>query len=205
MKVSFQRLKNLFRRTPAPVNLVTGAAPETVPLYPWFGVVESDDLQQGDIFESCPVYFPPDELANNVEATTFKWGERDLIVISQSCDLTKDPKNIDQVSLCETWRRSEYKEGTQLAKLDNLEKVRKGQMPRYHLLAPSEISGFERELRIVDLQQVHSLPVSFLRARAVRGKRLRLLPPYREHLSQSFARAYMRVGLPIDIPPFKNK
>ena len=30
--------------------------------------------------------------------------------------------------------------------------------------------------------------------------RKRLLPPYREHLSQSFARYFMRVGLPTDIP-----
>jgi hypothetical protein len=34
------------------------------------------------------------------------------------------------------------------------------------------------------------------------GRRLRLLPPYREHLSQAFARFFMRVGLPVDIPPF---
>jgi hypothetical protein len=34
------------------------------------------------------------------------------------------------------------------------------------------------------------------------GHRLRLLPPYREHLSQAFARLFMRVGLPADIPPF---
>ena len=32
---------------------------------------------------------------------------------------------------------------------------------------------------------------------------LRLLPPYGEHLSQAFARFFMRVGLPVDIPPFK--
>jgi hypothetical protein len=32
---------------------------------------------------------------------------------------------------------------------------------------------------------------------------LRLLPPYRKHLSQSFARFIMRVGLPIDIPSFR--
>ena len=38
-----------------------------------------------------------------------------------------------------------------------------------------------------------------------RGQRLRLLPPYREHLGQAFARYFMRVGLPVDIPPFKNK
>lgn len=31
------------------------------------------------------------------------------------------------------------------------------------------------------------------------NKRIRLLPPYREHLSQAFARYFMRVGLPQDI------
>ncbi|MBD5492017.1 MAG: hypothetical protein HDR16_07880 [Lachnospiraceae bacterium] len=31
------------------------------------------------------------------------------------------------------------------------------------------------------------------------GKRLRLCPPYREHLSQAFARYFMRVGLPVNI------
>jgi len=37
-----------------------------------------------------------------------------------------------------------------------------------------------------------------------KDKRLRLLPPYREHLSQAFARFFMRVGLPVDIPEFKK-
>ena len=35
------------------------------------------------------------------------------------------------------------------------------------------------------------------------GWRIRLLPPYRELLSQAFARFFMRVGLPVDIPSFK--
>jgi hypothetical protein len=48
------------------------------------------------------------------------------------------------------------------------------------------------------------LPFPFLSSlAAANGKRLRLLPPYREHLSQAFARFFMRVGLPTDIPKFK--
>jgi hypothetical protein len=31
---------------------------------------------------------------------------------------------------------------------------------------------------------------------------VRLLPPYREHLAQAFARFFIRVGLPVDVPPF---
>jgi len=41
-----------------------------------------------------------------------------------------------------------------------------------------------------------------LRQGNVPGYHLRLLSPYREHLSQAFARFFMRVGLPVDIPPF---
>ena len=150
------------------------------------------------------MYFPPEDLAKNAETTFFKSGELDLIVISQSCDIVKGRNKVSQVILCPVWRRSELQPGSQLAKLDNLERVRKGQIPQYHMLAPSCLPGFERELRIVDLQQVFSLPISFLRTRAATAKRLRLLPPYREHLSQSFARIFMRVGLPIDIPSFKK-
>jgi hypothetical protein len=54
---------------------------------------------------------------------------------------------------------------------------------------------------VVDFHEVFSLPLDFLQAwvRARGQARLRLCPPYREHLSQSFARFFMRVGLPQDI------
>ena len=55
--------------------------------------------------------------------------------------------------------------------------------------------------QIVDFHEIFSLPLDFLSAwvRLYGGQRLRLLSPYREHLSQSFARFFMRVGLPEDI------
>ena len=57
---------------------------------------------------------------------------------------------------------------------------------------------------LVDLERVFTLSVDALRTFAEsKGERVRLLPPYREHLSQAFARFFMRVGLPVDIPPFK--
>jgi hypothetical protein len=53
----------------------------------------------------------------------------------------------------------------------------------------------------VDFHEVFTLPRAFLeRQLAQRGQpRLRLLPPYREHLSQAFARFFMRVGLPTPV------
>jgi hypothetical protein len=54
------------------------------------------------------------------------------------------------------------------------------------------------------IRRVYSLLVAFLRKTSLlNGRRLRLLPPYRENASQAFARFFMRVGLPVDIPPFK--
>jgi len=56
----------------------------------------------------------------------------------------------------------------------------------------------------MDFRRVYSLPVAFVRMQAEKSlPHLRLLPPYREHLSQAFARFFMRVGLPLNIPPFR--
>jgi hypothetical protein len=89
-----------------------------------------------------------------------------------------------------------------LASETGMEDARKGRLPSFHLLAESTLDGFKRGVRVVDFRRVYSLPVAFVRKRASLSGRLRLMPPYREHLSQSFARFFMRVGLPIDIPPF---
>ena len=178
-----------------------------VPGYPWYGLAEGDEIEQGDILERCPVFVPPKDLTLNAvtkeSKAIFEWQEPDLIVISQSCDLAKGRENIQEILLCAVWERSELTGN--LAKDEMMESARKGRLPTFHVLAASSLDGFEREVRVVDFGRVFSLPVPFVRARAMIGKRLRLLPPYREHLSQSFARFFMRVGLPIDIPPFEKK
>ena len=62
---------------------------------------------------------------------------------------------------------------------------------------------FRSDVRVVDFRRVYSLPLEYFRAFAVRaGERVRLLPPYREHLAHALARFFMCVGLPIDIAPF---
>ena len=125
--------------------------------------------------------------------------------MSQSCDLVKGRTKVDDVLLCAVWKRSEFKEPSPLATDKGMEEARKLRLPSFHVLAASNLPGFEREVRVVDFRRVHSLPFPFVREKAAMAKHLRLLPPYREHLSQSFARFFMRVGLPIDIPAFTGK
>jgi len=70
------------------------------------------------------------------------------------------------------------------------------------VLAECQEDEFRRVVRLVDFRRTWSLPLEYLQQRAHK-LHLRLLPPYREHLSQGFARYFMRVGLPVDIPPFR--
>lgn len=72
------------------------------------------------------------------------------------------------------------------------------------MLNQCSVTGFvSNEVGIVSFRQVFSVPMDYLRAHAKKRPRLRLLPPYREQLAQAFARYFMRVGLPVDISPFK--
>jgi hypothetical protein len=175
--------------------------------YPWYEYINDDGIEQGDIFESCPVFIPPDDINLTTDSsivTNFRWEERDVIVMSQTCDLVKNREKLTEVLLCAVWKRSELKEG-HLATSKGMEDARKGSLPAFHVLAECCLPDSLCEVRVVDFRRVYSLPVTFLRRRATQcGNRIRLLPPYREHLSQAFARFFMRVGLPVDIPPFKK-
>ena len=85
-----------------------------------------------------------------------------------------------------------------------MEDARRGNLWGFHVLAASNVAELDREISVVDFRRVYSLPLQFLRRLThFGGRRLRLLPPYREHLAQAFARFFMRVGLPVDIPPFQ--
>jgi hypothetical protein len=172
--------------------------------YPWYELVSGDTLEQGDILEACPVFSPPEDLAGeDYKTAMFIWDEVDVIVLSQSCDLVKGREKVSEVLLCPVFQRSESTEGY-LATPKGMEEARRGNLPGFYVLAESQLMGWLREVRIVDFKQVFALPLAFARRQAsLADQRLRLLPPYREHLAQAFARYFMRIGLPTDIPPFK--
>ncbi len=183
----------------------------TAPLaleYPWYTVISGDELEQGHILEACPVFVPPDELAHHsVEPESqvpFPCEHTDVIVMSQTCDLMKDREKLNDVLLCAVWGQTDLKEDNTFSKVENWENARRGRFPAFHVLAKCEIKEHDRAVRLVDFRRLYSLPLSFVRARAEASSRIRLMPPYREHLSQAFARYFMRVGLPADIPKFKK-
>lgn len=178
----------------------------SLPYYPWYAIIGgSDDVQQGDILRNCPLFFPKTiDLDDPHARSEFSWEKRDVIVMSQSCDLVKGRGNDaeKEVLLCLLLKPSELG-ANQLATKDGLNSLRSGKRPAFHLLAAIDIQGYESEVSIVSFQHIRSLPLAFVRQQAQHQLHPRLLPPYREHLSQAFARYFMRVGLPVDIPEFR--
>jgi hypothetical protein len=171
--------------------------------YPWYRAVGGDVLEQGDILDACPVFVLPEDFTPADTAAAFPWRQRDVVVMTQSCDLVRGREKVTEVLLCPIWGRSELTEGY-LSTAKGMEDARRGNLPGFHVLAACDLPECRREVRLVDFRRVYSLPLAFMRHQAAAAEhRLRLLPPYREHLSQAFARFFMRVGLPTDIPPFR--
>ena len=97
--------------------------------YPWYVSVSGGDIEQGDIFENCPVFFPPDDLAEIplVEAV-FSWKQQDVIAMSQTCDMVTGRGKLTEVLLCPVWWRSEITEGF-LSTAKGMEEARRGNSP----------------------------------------------------------------------------
>ena len=180
--------------------------------YPWYCLVDGDELEQGDILEECPVFSPPSNLTLNSSKdpegeALFEWERKDVIIMSQSCDLVKGREKVEDVLLCIIWNISEFVAEfvrDDLSERQIKEQLRKGQRPAFQVLNECELEKARKEFRVVDFRRTYTLPIGYCRKFAAETQnRIRLLPPYREHLSQSFARFFMRVGLPTDIPPFR--
>ena len=163
--------------------------------YPWYALTMDDHLEQGDVLRSCPF----DRVDQRNEADRLNY---DVVVVSHSCDLAHG--KLLMIQVCPIWDlESLALEVEYFRSRRGREEVRRGNLPGYHLLNRSELPEFQTGLLVVDFRSqfaVKSERLSFLAAS--QKPRLRLLPPYREHLAQSLARFYMRVGLPIDIPSF---
>jgi hypothetical protein len=136
------------------------------------------------------------------------------IVMTQACDL--EQQKVHNVILCPAYSVADFRAdwATEATKTGqppkatvwdgHIKNIRAGRIWNLTLLMKREAGdgvNLTTPTTVVDFHEVFSLPLAFLtlwlqkRSRA----RLRLRPPYREHLSQGFARFFMRVGLPVDI------
>jgi len=175
--------------------------------FPWYELVAGSDLQQGDLLAGCPMVRPTYGSLAEAQAVDVVVTTRAGIVLTQSCDLVvRDDGRChsEEVLLGSVYSIAELISHHVFGRPTGWEEARKGRHPSYHVLNRCDLPGYERDFMLVDFSRVFTLETALARELAVaQGQRLRLLPPYREHLSQAFARFFMRVGLPVDIPPFR--
>ncbi len=78
----------------------------------WWERAEDETLHQGDYLPGCRVPLLPADFADTTRIETpISLEERDLIVITQSCDL--ENAKITLVTLCSVWSVAEFSGGHQ--------------------------------------------------------------------------------------------
>ena len=185
----------------------------------WYEIVGPNiPLTQGDIIFDCPLLAWQDntlKLEGADETEILKSAangiQADVVVMTQACDL--EHEKVENVILCPHVSLDDYRviwqDNMQRTDQNPTEKswnrhcndVCDGFMWHFTMLNDCQIDGSSIGIRIVFFNEVFTVPRSFLESllRQRGHSRFRLLPPYREHLSQAFARFFMRVGLPTPV------
>ena len=178
----------------------------------WYEIVQGPTLGQGDLFRQFPIAKPPKNIEisadGKAQPSPTKIELYDVVVLTQSCDLENNKTGlvlvcpflpIDQIGTLTS--RDVREDAERLRRFT--EQIRRGAQPSFHMLDRCSLPSRRAEIYIVDFRYVFTVSARFLERTAQNaGPRLRLKSPFREHLSQAFARDFMRVGLPSDIPSF---
>jgi hypothetical protein len=188
----------------------------------WYEVVDAAaPLTQGDLIADCPLVSwdaaalrSAGSTAGEAELKNFVTAFRDdVVVLTQACDL--EHHKVENVVLCphvplltyrrmwEEWMRARNQSPSEKTWKRTCEDIASGYVWNQTFLNRFDHQGIATEIRVVDFHDIFTVPRSFLEPllQSRKSRRLRLLPPYREHLSQSFARFFMRVGLPQPVEP----
>lgn len=175
--------------------------------YDWYRLASSDEmLEQGDFLFNFPIPIPPPEIYDALEEDAeeinleFDIKRFNLVVMTQSCDFQK-MEDSESVILCPCEDFLVATENdVESAKKDKWAKLIRGQVIQAHLVNKCEIEHHEFDYQVINLRDIYNVPYGYVKEIASKiEQRVRLLPPYKEHLAQAFAKQFMRVGLPIDI------
>ncbi|MFC2056243.1 hypothetical protein ACFLTO_01585 [Chloroflexota bacterium] len=161
--------------------------------FPWYEVITGENkIEQGDILEDWIVRVPDIETSEIVEQNFA------LMVMTQTCDIED---GISHLIFCPVWTIEQISEEQPTFKKDaTIGNLIRGRIIGFYPINRSNDEGFIRPWRIIQFQRIIEIATNDVVSREqINIPRLRLLPPYRESISQAFARYFMRVGLPIPV------
>ena len=178
----------------------------------WYEVVEfgrESKFEQGDIITNCPFYDTHPDGKGGLETNVYRY---DVVIMTQSCDLENG--KTDKIFVA-PWKPLQYHLDAFLAKQQRInpdklmltvkekrnffENLKNGIFYRYYILDKCPDCGLP-EHPVIDFGNTYSVSLSELNRIAFdQNSIIRLKSPFKEHLSQAFARYFMRVGLPSTI------
>ncbi|HEO8419793.1 TPA: hypothetical protein VBX77_001766 [Yersinia enterocolitica] len=188
--------------------------------FDWYEIIKPEDsISQGDII-NCPV--PVLTKTETYPFYTVDGADITGIVMTQACDLENGRPKVNEITICPLKPLSEYIEekmheiyretadfdysNLKKKQLDRktslVEEIKRGDLLDFYLLNKCEIDNRKLlDFNIVLLRYAYRIPVDAINRIIVEKNenRLRLQPPYREHLSFSYAYNFSRIGLPQDI------
>lgn len=134
--------------------------------------------------------------------TAFSGAKRNLVVLSQSCDINGQKKGDVSLLLAPVYTIEEMPKS--LGSPVMLEMIRQDKMLSYFMLDLCDIKGHEFPLLVIDFRGVVSMPLKTAYRYLKGGLRvIHMNSPYAEALGAAYGRSIMRVGLPSIITPFE--
>jgi hypothetical protein len=174
----------------------------------WTPTVEADH-EQGDLLRSLAVVHVDELTLGADEQVQAHVRVIDAIVLTQTCDLRNSSVDSILVARVVSWEdfaAAQFAAGNTAVKGSSFRRnLIRGDIPPLALLHERRDEP-ALPWSIVDFRSVHTIDRRRLDAFTSETSvpRLRLVPPYKEHLAQAFARFHMRVGLPHDARSFEE-
>ncbi len=160
------------------------------------------NVEQGDIFPSFRVLTP---VASETDDGDYAFAARDqtIVVLTQSCDIPKSGQRTLMAASVFDYDALVSAEGNDhLRTTEYRRSLARGNAIADFLIPPTQ--GGEISWSIVSFRDLFVVPKSIVLDVAGRQPPIRLASPYKEYLSQAFARFVMRVGLPSPLHDFER-
>jgi hypothetical protein len=167
----------------------------------WYQAISEGSLEQGDILTDITT---PRAVIDSNGQGLIRIGVGSYVVLSQTCDLEND--KVKEVLLANviSYQQLAHEVGANARSKKFREALIQGTDIAFFLL--HEFAGPPSlEWSVVNFHQLRLADIVSCRAQAADlGPRLRMVPPYKENLAQSFGRYMMRVALPQTAYAFRS-
>jgi hypothetical protein len=150
-------------------------------------------IDQGDLFENCPILAIKTFHAESGAPEEIEFGARRVVVLTQTCDFANE--KISAANVAEVHDAQSLVDQGYFKPSDVRGPIRGGRIWGWYYLPADANVGLPE--MIVDLRRLHTIRLDLLRSLCQAGqRRARMQPLYREHLAKHFADTFSRIGLP---------